>query len=77
MPTRKILQDIHDELVLAQSKHPDMISLHEGYAVILEELDEFWNEVKGHHQERRLRCRKELIQVAAACVRTILTVIDN
>ena len=30
------------ELSAARAKHPPQKSLHEGYAVLLEEVDEFW-----------------------------------
>lgn len=54
------------ELSSAREKHGPMISIHEGYAVILEELDEVWEEVKKKTKERDLdNLYKELIQVAA------------
>lgn len=34
------------ELEFARNKFPNMNSLHEGYAVILEELDELWEWIK-------------------------------
>jgi hypothetical protein len=45
-----------------------MTTPHEAYAVILEELDEFWDEVrkKEHCPEKMLR---ELIQIAAMAQR--------
>jgi len=48
-----------------------MKSNHEGYAVILEELDELWDEIKKQHPNNEL-IRKEAIQVAAMAVRFIL-----
>ncbi len=31
----------------AREKHPPMRSPHEGYAILLEELDELWDEIKA------------------------------
>ncbi len=59
------------ELDAARAKHPPQKSLHEGYAVLLEEVDEFWAEVKKKSSERSAsRLLEELIQVAAMAVRT-------
>lgn len=56
------------ELMRAQSKHPPLKSAHEGYAVILEELDEVWAHVKTKRPDYRAM-RRELIQVAAMAQR--------
>lgn len=58
------------ELERAREKHPVPISsLHAAYGIILEELEEFWDEVKA--QERNpAKMAEELIQVAAMCQRT-------
>ncbi len=63
---------VDEELVLAKHRHPgDLCSLHEAYAVILEELDEFWEQVRlrAHMRDDR-RMLKELVQAAAMCRRT-------
>jgi hypothetical protein len=59
------------ELHRAREKFPEPIhSLHEGYAVIKEELDEFWEEVKKQDSERNNdRLLEEIVQVAAMCQR--------
>jgi hypothetical protein len=50
-----------------------MNNQHEAYAVILEELEEFWDECKKKPQNRTpVAMRYELIQVAAMAVRTII-----
>ena len=57
--------------------HRPMRSAHEGYAVILEELDELWDEVKKNpskHPRLKEAMRSEAIQVAAMAVRFIIDV---
>lgn len=59
------------ELVSARTKHArDINSPHEGYAVILEEVDELWTEVKLQTSARDpAEMLKELTQIAAMCAR--------
>jgi hypothetical protein len=75
LPTeaRRIVSDVVAELARAQEKHAPMHSAHEGYAVILEELDELWDEVKAQKPERE-RMRKEALQVAAMGLRFVIDV---
>lgn len=49
---------------------------HEGYAVILEELDELWVEIKKKKPDTQ-EMRKEAIQVAAMAVRFIEDLIER
>lgn len=73
----EIAKQVLLELGEAREKWPDLHSGHEAYAVIKEELDEFWIEVqanKGDPAARRLRMKKELIQVAAMAIRAIVDV---
>jgi NTP pyrophosphatase (non-canonical NTP hydrolase) len=54
------------ELKKARQQHGPVRSVHEGYAVILEELDEVWEEVKKKTSERNFtNLLKELVQVSA------------
>ena len=66
---REHLEEVAAELERARAKFGAIASLHEGYAVILEELEEFWEGVKtkGTHPEAM---RLELIQIAAMAIRT-------
>ncbi len=75
-PAVLICSEFMAELDRARSKHPKPFnSSHEGYAVILEELEEAWEEIKK--QERsNAKVRKELIQVGAMAIRFIQDVID-
>ena len=59
------------ELQRAQERFGPFNSAHEGYAVILEELDELWDEIKGNNGERQL---EEAIQVAAMTLRFLLDI---
>lgn len=59
------------ELLGARTKNPKPLnSSHEAYAVILEEVDEFWEEVKKKKSMRDpVKMRGELVQIAAMCQR--------
>ena len=65
--SEKNLQAIYDECESASMKFPKFNSYHEGYAVIKEELDELWDEIKGEEDPERLRA--EAIQVGAMALR--------
>ena len=67
--TVSISEEARLELLDAMSQHAPMNSPHEGYAVLLEEVDEFWEEVK-HGTPRHARA--EAIQVAAMAMRVVL-----
>lgn len=65
-----ILQCVLNEYDSASSKFEPFNSAHEGYAVLAEEVDELWDEVKGHDgYERTARMRNEAVQVAAMALR--------
>lgn len=57
------------EVAKARAKHRGVHSPHEGYAVILEELDEFWDLVKAQAPSG-YDMLLELVQTAAMCQRT-------
>ena len=62
-----------EELKRAKSGNGDFHSAHEGYAVILEELDELWDEIKRKRSERSPeRMRREAVQVAAMGLRFLV-----
>lgn len=66
------------EIERARGKHKPINSAHEGYAVILEELDEFWEEVKKKRELRdTLAMYGELVQIAAMAQRTAEDVLDK
>jgi glutamyl-tRNA reductase len=71
------LQSFADEMVgealRAKSIYKrDFASHHEAYAVIKEEIDELWDEIKKKEKDYdRAAMRKEAIQVGAMCLRFI------
>jgi hypothetical protein len=59
------------EVAKARSKHKPINSLHEGYAVILEEVDELWDETRKKSSERDpSEVIIELVQIGAMAQRT-------
>jgi len=67
----KIAEAMLKESVRAGTKFPPFNSTHEGYAVILEELDELWDEVKRTGGARHSELLKEAIQVGAMALRFV------
>lgn len=78
-----VLEEIAVELQKARATHAPMNGHHEGYAVILEELDELWEVCKPHgtitfpKEAKRALMRKEALQVAAMAMRFIEDVCDK
>ena len=71
MNLRAIFGDVRGELTRA-AKHPPFNSAHEGYAVILEEMDELKAHVWMKQKNRDVvEMRKEVVQVAAMAVKFI------
>lgn len=63
------------ELETAMERYPAMASAHEGWAVILEEMDELWDEVKKSPKNRDPEAMKaEAIQLAAMAMRFLIDV---
>lgn len=80
LPTigNRLAEEIDDELYKARSKNRPFNSSHEGYAVILEELDELWEEVRKKRSERDLEhMKRECIQIAAMSIRFIQDLIEE
>ena len=66
----RVAMDASHELGRARQKFPAFNSAHEGYAVILEELDELWEQVKKKKEDRSAGLLyMEAIQVAAMAMR--------
>ena len=70
-----VADEVLGELQMATDKFGAFNSAHEGFAVLKEEVDELWDEVKCKHRDVALM-RREAIQVAAMAIRFIMDVCD-
>ncbi len=67
---QRLLDLLRVEICHATKEHGSFSSAHEGYAVLLEELDELWAEVmKKRDLRSKPKMRYEAIQVAAMAIR--------
>jgi len=68
------LEDIKQEVISAKRVYKDpFVNEHEAYAVILEEVDELWAEIKKNQKIYDLAAqRKEAKQAAAMLVRLMV-----
>jgi hypothetical protein len=67
---------MHNEVIRAKRKFPNnFVNAHEGYATILEEVDELWECVKKREQDP-IAMLEEAIQIAAMCKRFVFELID-
>lgn len=72
MEIESIITEIKTEYERSKKLYNDFNSNHEAYAVILEELDEVWDEIKKTKEIRgNENIHKELIQVGAMVVKYI------
>lgn len=71
-----VVFEVFQEVQRAQRKHGPMNSPHEGYAVLKDEVEELWDEIKANAGDG-VYAREEAIQVAAMAVRYVLDNIDN
>lgn len=63
-----------DEYYNAVKSHPRFNSRHEGYAILLEEVEELWEVIKKNHikePDSKIKMKKEAIQVCAMSLRFI------
>lgn len=70
------LIDVLAELARAFKRFPKMNSAHEGWAIMKEEVDELWDQVRKPSGQRTAvnlaRMRREATQVAAMALRFII-----
>lgn len=65
------------EMLNAVTEFAPFNSAHEGFAVLKEEVDELWDEVRAKQGARDIEAmRKEAVQVAAMALRFIVDVCD-
>lgn len=67
--SKELITDAYNE---ATAKHSPLRSLHEGYAVLFEEVEELWDEIKKQSDEREIDTLiKEAAQVGAMAQRIL------
>lgn len=66
-----LIWEVENELAKATSKFKPFNNEHEGYMIILEEMDELWDEVKKKIPNK-INMRQECIQIAAMALRFII-----
>lgn len=66
----EIASDMAVEVKRARDIYPKFNSTHEGYAILQEEVDELWDEIKQKKSDI-LKLRNEAIQVGAMAIRFI------
>ena len=74
MKILKIIELIKKEYFEAERKFPAFNSSHEGYAIILEELDELWDEIKANNKSA---IKFEAIKVAAMALRFLIDILSH
>jgi hypothetical protein len=67
-----IMDDVRTELYMATSEFGPFSSPHEGFAILKEEVDELWDDIKANKDPRN-----EAIQVAAMAVRFLMDCCDE
>lgn len=72
-PIVHTINEVIKEYRRARTKHSTLASGHEAYAVILEELDEMWDDIK---KDDVAHAKVEALQVAAMAIAFILEVED-
>ncbi len=78
MEAEKAVSQIIYEYHRATEMNGPFNTAHEGYAVILEELDELWDEIKKNSLERdNEKLKKEAIQVGAMALRFLVDIVDT
>jgi len=71
-----VVDDIWAELLRARQEHHTFTTYHHGAAVIREEYEELWEQVKKKKWNKEAM-RKEAIQVATTAIRFVVDLIDN
>lgn len=78
MTDESAVSAIIEEFVRATRTSGPFSSAHEGYAVILEELDELWEEIRKRNVDRdMIKMRKEAVQVGAMALRFLVDCIPE
>ena len=67
----KLLNEVKEEMNRGVQMYGDFNSYHEGYAVIKEELDELWEEIKKRNPSK-YNLKEEAIQLTAMGLKFLL-----
>lgn len=69
----QIITDVQLEVYTSYKKYGPQLSPHEGYAIIKEELDELFDEIRRKPGKRnKSKMRNEAKQIASAAIRFML-----
>jgi NTP pyrophosphatase (non-canonical NTP hydrolase) len=75
---KPVIQAVAREHDAAVRRYRPFNSAHEGFAVLKEEVDELWDEIRKKDGARnRERMRREAVQIAAMAVRFITDVLGE
>jgi len=78
MIPQELISEVIEEHEFAISNFPPFRSPHEGYAIILEEVEELKGEIFKHQKIRDvIKMRKEALQVATMAIRFIIDICDK
>jgi hypothetical protein len=72
----EVTKEVREELWKATNIYGPFASAHEGYVIILEEVDELKAEVWKKHKDPA-RMREEAIQIAAMAMRFVVDICDK
>lgn len=71
----QFLMDVREEYDAATRKHGMFNSAHEGWAVLYEEVDELWDEVRKKRSNRDNKgMYRECVQIAAMALKFALSI---
>ena len=79
MEFKTAIELITKEFIKATRDHKPFNSFHEGYAVILEEMDELWEAIRSikYKNQQSSKIREEAVQVAAMAIRFLCDLIEE
>ncbi len=67
-----VFKEVEQELIWARNNYQDFQSTYEGFAILLEKIDELWEEIKQKPATLdETRLKKEAIRVAAMAIRFV------
>ena len=66
-----LMIELEEELIRATEIYGPLNSSHEAYGVLLEEVDELWDEIKKNDITK---AREEALQVAAIAIRFLMDI---